>query len=145
MWLKLAPYIVGLLLVTGAVGSYVYKSKQLDKVRAENAELVLEREVLRESLRINGKVSASYVEELERLRSIPPVRPARIVRLCPEPIPVPVPGSTNGVDGPGTTRGEFPQGTGQDIGPRLYYEAGRADALAAQLRALQSWVGQHTE
>ena len=101
------------------------------------------REEIREGLakqdRTNRSVSRetvnSYRAEIERLRN----KPARVVRLCRnDGLPVAV--STPRIDDSSTPGGELQEGPGRDLGPSLYSEADRADALAAQLRALHEWM-----
>lgn len=104
---------------------------------AAQAQAALERAA--EDARIARKATEGYLNEIDRLR----VRqPARAVRVCPQPAPrvSEVPGAPGGTDAPSAPGGELPAGTGQDIGPRLYSEADRADELAARLRALQEWL-----
>jgi len=141
-------YLPQILLVVGVLGigawaAYVWADRA--DAKREVAELGVQIETLREALRasarlqtISEEVSLGYFAELERIRNRPPV--TRVVRLCPsdEGVSVPgTPGNTNGTDAPG---GELPGGSRPDIGPRLYYEAGRADAIVAQCRALQNWL-----
>lgn len=106
------------------------------------------RRALENQGRVNRRVSretvAGYRAEIERLRNRPGVR--RVVRVCAEPVGVPVAGAATGVDDPGAAGGELPTVAQRDIGPELYAEADRADALAAQLRALHEWIKrQHVE
>lgn len=80
-----------------------------------------------------------YHDELEK--NLQPVAvPEPIVRLCVSPSPAGVPKATThpgGPPSPATAPRVFPPVVGPDIAPRLYGDAGLADKLSAQLRALE--------
>jgi len=140
------------LLVAAGFGAYKWQAHQAEKFENLSIHLSAQLDEARAAIRRAGEqarvareTSIEYQAELERLRNAPPV--TRTVRLCPDPSPGSpgVPGTPAGADGPGSPGGELPGGAGPDIGPWLYYEAGRADAVAAQLRALQAWINRQLE
>lgn len=111
-------------------------AQKLPQVEMQLAATLAAQETAR---RIREEVTKDYASEIERLRAAA-ARGPRVIRVCDAP-PVSQPGSpAAGADDPGAAGGEFPSSAGRDIGPALYAEADRADTLAAQLRALQSWV-----
>ena len=135
--LRYLPHLIALVAIIGGVwyfGHTRYNAGQ-EAVRAEF------REALARQGRTNDRVSKSVLEgyrhEIESIRN----RPARVVRLCSAKSGLPATGDAGGIAGSGPTGGELSAGAGPDIGPSLYSEAARADALAAQLRAVQKWYG----
>lgn len=123
---------VGLLVVT-TVMHWRSQAQRLPEVEMRLAATLAAQETAR---RIRTEVTQNYAQELDRLRNKPP----RVIRVCDAP-GVPATGAApGGTDGPAPEGGQLQGETGRDIGPALYAEADRADALAAQLRALQSWV-----
>tara|TARA_R110000868_G_scaffold332979_1_gene593892 strand:+ start:205 stop:642 length:438 start_codon:yes stop_codon:yes gene_type:complete len=122
----------GLLVVT-TVLHWRSEAQRLPAVEMRLAATLAAQETAR---RIRAEVTQNYAQELDRLRN----KPARVIRVCDAP-GVPATGAApGGTDAPGAPGGELQAETGRDIGPALYAEAARADTLAAQLRALQSWV-----
>ena len=111
-------------------------ARKLPEVEMKLAATLAAQETAR---RIRAEVTQDYASEIQRLRDAA-ARGPRVIRVCDAPS-VPQPGAApGGTDDPGAPGGELPQAAGRDIGPALYAEAERADALAAQLRALQAWV-----
>jgi hypothetical protein len=82
-----------------------------------------------------AKVVATYEQELASVRN----RPARVVRLCPNPGDVQGSRPAGTADGTGPGAGQLSGSAGRDIGPDLYQLAREADEVAARLRALQEW------
>lgn len=126
-----------------AVGVGLYFRGQIEGAARGEAiakAAMQERDTAIAALAAANKASEGYADELEAIRHRPV--PVRVIRLCAAQKPVPVPGPAPGADEAGAAAGELPSGAGpgRDIGPDLYREAERADALAAQLRALQGWV-----
>lgn len=78
----------------------------------------------------------SYEQEISALRS----RPARTVRVCPDPGSVRNAAAAPGADGAPAPGAVVPAEAGRDIGPDLYQLAKDADEVAARLRALQQWA-----
>ena len=115
-------------------------ARRLPEVEMKLAATLAAQETAR---RIRAEVTQDYAAEIERLRTAA-ARGPRVVRVCDAPS-VPGPGAApGGTDDPGAAGGELPSSAGRDIGPALYAEAERADALAAQLRALQAWAKKTT-
>ena len=116
------------------VGAYLYgKHEGREDIRQEIREGLATQD--RTNRSVSRETVDSYRAEISRLRN----KPARVVRLCRnDGLPVAV--STPGTDGSSTPGGELQEGPGPDLGPSLYSEADRADALAAQLRALHEWM-----
>ena len=81
----------------------------------------------------------SYEAELAALRARPAVR--RVVRLCADPGPDHMPGTSPapGADGASPAAGLVHGPAGRDLGPDLYDLARDADEVAARLRALQAY------
>lgn len=81
----------------------------------------------------------SYEAELAALRARPAVR--RVVRLCADPGPDHMPGTSPapGADGASPAAGLVHGPAGRDLGPDLYDLARDADEVAARLRALQEY------
>jgi type II secretory pathway pseudopilin PulG len=136
---RLIVYAVLLALLAGAgfvVNGWRKAADKLPQVEMRLAATLAAQETAR---RIRQEVTQDYADELKRLRDIAGRGP-RVIRVCDAPS-LPGPGAApGGTDDPGTGGGELPQAAGRDIGPALYAEAERADALAAQLRALQAWA-----
>jgi hypothetical protein len=136
---RLILYAVFLALLAGAgfvVNSWRKAADKLPQIEMQLAATLAAQETAR---RIRTEVTQGYANELERLRTAA-ARGPRVIRVCDSPS-VPATGAApGGTDDTGTSGGELPQTTGRDIGPPLYSEADRADALAAQLRSLQDWV-----
>ena len=82
-----------------------------------------------------AKVIESYEQELASVRN----RPARVVRLCPDPGDVQGSGTPGTPDGTGPGAGQLSGSAGRDIGADLYQLAREADEVSARLRALQEW------
>lgn len=78
----------------------------------------------------------SYEQEIASLRA----RPARTVRVCPDPGGVRDAAPARAADGASPAAGELPGPAGRDIGADLYQLAKDADEVAARLRALQEWA-----
>jgi hypothetical protein len=128
-------------LVVTTVLSWRADAKKLPQVEMQLAATLAAQETAR---RIRQEVTQDYAAEIERLRTAA-ARGPRVIRVCDAP-PVSGPGAApGGTDDPGAAGGELPQAAGRDIGPALYAEAERADALAAQLRALQAWAKKTTQ
>jgi len=140
---RLIVYAVLLALLAGAgfvVNGWRKAADKLPQVEMRLAATLAAQETAR---RIRQEVTKDYASEIERLRTAA-ARGPRVIRVCDAPS-VPGPGAApGGTDDPGTGGGELPQAAGRDIGPALYAEAERADALAAQLRALQAWARKTT-
>jgi hypothetical protein len=85
----------------------------------------------------SAEVVASYEQELTSLRN----RPARVVRLQAVGGALCSSGPSGSTNGASPAAGVVPGSAGgnPDIGPALYQLARDADAVAARLRALQSW------
>ena len=127
-------------LVVTTVLSWRADAKKLPQVEMQLAATLAAQETAR---RIRQEVTQDYAAEIERLRTSA-ARGPRVIRVCDAPS-VPGPGAApGGTDDPGASGGELPSSAGRDIGPALYAEAERADALAAQLRALQAWAKKTT-
>lgn len=123
---------VGLLAVTTVI-HWRSQAQRLPEIEMRLAATLAAQETAR---RIRTEVTQNYAQELDRLRNKPP----RVIRVCDAPS-VPATGAApGGTDDPAPEGGQLSGEAGRDIGPALYVEADRADALAAQLRALQSWV-----
>jgi type II secretory pathway pseudopilin PulG len=136
---RLIGYLVAagaaILVVTTVLG-WRTDAKKLPQIEMQLAATLAAQETAR---RIRTEVTQGYANELERLRTAA-ARGPRVIRVC-DSTSVPATGAApGGTDDTGTSGGELPQTTGRDIGPPLYSEADRADALAAQLRSLQDWV-----
>jgi hypothetical protein len=133
---RLIVYAVMLALLAGAgfvVNKWRSDAGKLPEIEMRLAATLAAQETAR---RIRAEVTQNYAEEMDRLRN----KPARVIRVCDAP-GVPATGAApGGTDDSRAEGGELQGETGRDIGPALYVEADRADALAAQLRALQSWV-----
>jgi hypothetical protein len=83
----------------------------------------------------SAEAQKGLANELENLRIASLALPVRIVRVCVPADPVPAaPRNAGDPEGPPTPAGELPQKAGRDIGPDLYSEADRADALVAHFR-----------
>jgi hypothetical protein len=141
---RLILYAVFLALLAGAgfvVNGWRKAADKLPQVEMRLAATLAAQETAR---KIREEVTKDYANEIERLR-VAAARGPRVIRVCDAPS-VPATGTASGgTDDPGTSGGEFPQTAGRDIGPALYAEAERADALAAQLRALQAWAKKITQ
>lgn len=93
--------------------------------------------------------SRSFHNELQQLQTSIDRRPVPVVRLCPVGPAAVVPATEGPAAGPGAAAtapavvqpGAGPPGeAGPDIGPGLAALAARADALSAQLRAVQFYL-----
>ena len=136
---RLIGYLIAagaaVLVVTTVLG-WREDAKKLPQIEMQLAATLAAQETAR---RIRTEVTQDYANELERLRTAA-ARGPRIIRVCDAPS-VPAAGAApSGTDDPAPEGGQLQGETGRDIGPALYAEADRADALAAQLRALQDWV-----
>jgi len=118
--------------------TWISQGEAAGNARAEAA--LAQRDAAISALRASQEASRGYHEELDALRNAG--RPDPVIRVCPRPSPVQVPGPTARTDVPAAPAGELPAspGSDRDIGPALAREADRADRLAAQLRALQDWI-----
>lgn len=127
-------------LVVTTVWKWRSDAQKLPQVEMQLAATLAAQETAR---RIRAEVTQDYAAEIERLRTAA-ARGPRVIRVCDAPS-VPGPGDApGGTDDPGAEGGQLPSSAGRDIGPALYAEAERADALAAQLRALQAWAKKTT-
>lgn len=79
---------------------------------------------------------AVYEQELADIRNRPPVR--RVIRVCPDPGDVRVPGTAAGTDGTAAPGGIISGPIEFDTQP-IFDLAREADEVAARLRALQGW------
>ena len=145
MWMKLLTSrwtLAGVVLIALSSGVLYYGHTQRVKGEAAGRAIAEEaryqRDIAISALRASQEASEGYANELEDLRSAG--KPDPVVRLCPKPKPLSLPGPTARTDGAAPGSGDVQEEPGRDIGPALAREAERADRLAAQLRALQDWI-----
>ena len=132
--------LAGLLALGLVVNHWRTEARRVPELKQQVAVAQAETIRERQNATIANEASNGYQAELSRLRNRP-AGPARVVRLCNNPAtPVPVSDAAGGPDATGPAGGVVSGGAGPDLGPRLYSEADRADALAAQLRGLQDWI-----
>ena len=135
--------IVAVLLIGMTVARWHQAAGQLTELRHQ---LQAEQSARAREIQVAAQASKEYQDELETLRL--DRRPAPVVRLCRPAMPadaVAVPAARSDETGTparmglsGATGGDR---AGPDVGPDLDAIAARCDALTAQLRALQGWVG----
>lgn len=145
-WLKLAPYLLGALLLAGGIAWHVSKVRQADRTGYARAmtEVAKERadeKALNEHKReVAAREYQSNIDSLQTrvdaLGAHPPV-----VRLCkPSADQVRIPAATGGPDA-ATDTGSTVQ-AGRDIGGPLVLYGRDCEAMRRQLVALQTWINE---
>jgi hypothetical protein len=147
--LRFLPWILGGALALGLLVMINGWRKDAARLPVVRQEFAVYRTGVETAQRVREEVSNGYQAELETLRAAAGKRPAPAVRLCAPAAPsVPADRAAGRGDGAGAAGGQLPggnaagdsAGAGPDIGRELFALADRADTLAAQLRACQSFV-----
>jgi hypothetical protein len=145
-WLKLAPYILGALVLAGGIAWHASKVRQadragyaraMDEVRRErDTEKALNEHKREAAARDYQSNIDSLQARVDALSAHPPV-----VRLCkPSADQVRIPSATGGTDA-ATNTGSTVQ-AGRDIGGPLVLYGRDCEAMRRQLVALQTWINE---
>jgi hypothetical protein len=143
-WLKLAPYILGALLLAGGWTWHASKVRQADRAGYARAMDEVRRERDTEKALNEHKREAAardYQSNIDSLQARVDALSARppVVRLCkPAADKVRVPEATGSADA-ATDTGSTVQ-AGADIGGRLVLYGRDCESTRRQLTALQDWI-----
>jgi hypothetical protein len=121
--------------------------KQLQAQATSVAVANLRADVAERDLKLT-KQEADHVRDLDDLKARQAATPARVVRVCPDPGPRPVPGvpaAAGGLPPDGGGAGELRPGAGFDLGPGLKRLVDRADRLRVKCIAQEERADQLAE